>query len=65
MAAINAELIKTERGKLEKAGMTFTNLSPDEAKRWHVMANESRFEALSTKITPEQMSKIKSLIVRN
>ena len=65
MAAVNAELIKTERGKLEKAGMTFTSLSPDEAKKWHVMANESRFEALSTKITPEQMGKIKSLIVRN
>ena len=29
------------------------------------MANESRFEALSSKISPEQMSKIKSLIVRN
>ena len=65
MAAVNAELIKTERGKLEKAGMTFTNLSSDEAKKWHDMANESRFDALSTKITPEQMSKIKSLITRN
>jgi hypothetical protein len=28
------------------------------------MANESRFDALSSKITPEQMAKIKSLIVR-
>ena len=64
MAAVDAELIATERGKLEKAGMTFTNLSPDEAKKWHDMANESRFEALSSKISPEQMSKIKSLIVR-
>jgi TRAP-type C4-dicarboxylate transport system substrate-binding protein len=64
LAAVDAELIATERGKLEKAGMTFTNLSADEAKKWHDMANESRFDALSSKITPEQMSKIKSLIVR-
>jgi TRAP-type transport system periplasmic protein len=65
MAAIDADLIATERGKLETAGMTFTHLSPDEAKKWHDMANESRFDALSSKVSPEQMSKIKSLIVRN
>ena len=65
MAAIDADLIATERGKLESAGMTFTHLSPDEAKKWHDMANESRFDALSSKVSPEQMSKIKSLIVRN
>jgi TRAP-type transport system periplasmic protein len=65
MAKMDADLIATERGKLEKAGMTFTNLSPDEAKKWHDMANESRFDALSSKISPEQMAKIKSLIVRN
>jgi hypothetical protein len=45
--------------------MTFTHLSPDEAKRWHDMANESRFDALSGKISLDQMSRIKSLIVRN
>jgi TRAP-type transport system periplasmic protein len=65
MAAIDADLIATERGKLETAGMTFTHLSPDEAKKWHDMANESRFDALSSKVSPEQLSKIKSLIVRN
>jgi TRAP-type C4-dicarboxylate transport system substrate-binding protein len=65
MAKLDADLIAAERGKLEKAGMTFTNLSPDEAKKWHDMANESRFDALSSKMSPEQMSKIKSLIVRN
>ena len=65
MAAVDADLIATERAKLEKAGMTFTHLSPEEAKQWHDMANESRFDALSSKIRPEQMSKIKSLIVRN
>jgi TRAP-type C4-dicarboxylate transport system substrate-binding protein len=64
MAAVDAELIAAERAKLEKAGMTFTHLTPDEAKKWHDMANESRFEALSSKIAPEQMAKIKSLIVR-
>ncbi len=65
MAAVDADLIAAERAKLEKAGMTFTHLSPEEAKKWHDMANESRFEALSSKIAPEQMAKIKSLIVRN
>ena len=65
MAAVDADLIATERRKLETAGMTFTHLSPDEAKKWHDMANESRFDALSSKVSPEQMSKIKSLIVRN
>lgn len=65
MAAIDADLIATERGKLERAGMTFTHLSPDEGKQWHDMANESRFDALSSKISPEQMTRIKSLIARN
>jgi TRAP-type transport system periplasmic protein len=64
MAAVDGELIGAERAKLEKAGMTFTHLPPDEAKKWHDMANESRFEALSSKIAPEQMARIKSLIVR-
>ncbi len=64
MAALNAQLIATERGKLEKAGMTFTNLSKEEAKQWHDMANQSRFDALTSKMSPEQMAKIKSLIVR-
>src|SRR5262245_3884130 len=65
MAAIDADLIATERGKLGRAGMTFTHLLPEEAKKWHDMANESRFDALIGKISPEQMSRIKSLIVRN
>ena len=64
MASVIAQLIAAERGKLEKAGMTFTNLSKEEAKQWHDMANASRFDALSSKISPDQMAKIKSLIVR-
>jgi TRAP-type C4-dicarboxylate transport system substrate-binding protein len=65
LAALDAELIAQERAKLEKAGMTFTHLSPEEAKQWHVTANEASFERLSSKISPEQMSRIKSLITRN
>jgi TRAP-type C4-dicarboxylate transport system substrate-binding protein len=65
LAADDAALIAKERARLEGAGMTFTHLSPEEAKQWHVMANESRFNALSSKISPEQMQKIKSLITRN
>ena len=64
MAGLNAQLIATERAKLEKAGMTFTNLSKEEAKQWHDMANQSRFDALAPKMSPDQMAKIKSLIVR-
>ena len=45
--------------------MTFTHLSPEEAKQWREMANEFRFEALGGKINPEQMSKIKTLIFRH
>ena len=29
----------------------------EEAKQWHDMANESRFDASSTKISPEQMAR--------
>lgn len=64
MAAVDADLIATEREKLTKAGMTFTNLSAAEAKTWHDVANESRFQALSSKIPADEMAKIKSLIVR-
>jgi TRAP-type transport system periplasmic protein len=64
MGPVIAQLVASERAKLEKAGMTFTNLSKEEAKQWHDMANASRFDALSSKISSEQMAKIKSLIVR-
>lgn len=64
MAKVDADLIAAEKGKLEKDGMTITHLSPDEAKQWHIMANEVKFDVLSAKIKPEEMAKIKSLIVR-
>jgi TRAP-type C4-dicarboxylate transport system substrate-binding protein len=65
LAAVNAELIAQERGKLERAGMTFTHLSAEEARQWHVMANEARLDPLGRKISPEEMSRIRSLITRN
>jgi TRAP-type C4-dicarboxylate transport system substrate-binding protein len=64
MAKVDAGLIASEKAKLEKDGMTFTHLPPDEAKRWHLMANEIKFDVLSAKNKPEEMAKIKSLIVR-
>lgn len=65
MAKADAELIATEKAKLEKAGMMFTHLPPDEVKQWHTLAKTSKFDALGVKISPEEMTTIKSLIVRN
>lgn len=64
MPRVLGDMKSTERGKLEKAGMTFVNLSPAEAKTWRRLANDSRFEALSPRIDPAVMAKIKSMIVR-
>jgi TRAP-type C4-dicarboxylate transport system substrate-binding protein len=64
MGQIEAGLIGKERARLEAAGMRFTHLPPDEAKQWHIMANESRFQALSSKLGPEQTNKIRALITR-
>lgn len=64
MPKVLGDMKSTERGKLEKAGMTFVNLSPAEAKTWRRLANDTRFEALSTRIDPAAMAKIKSMIVR-
>lgn len=65
MAGIEAKLIGEEKAKLEKAGMTFTHLPPDEAKQWRKMANDSRFDALASKLGPEQTAKIRALISRD
>jgi TRAP-type transport system periplasmic protein len=64
MVALNDELIAKERTKLEGAGMTFTHLPPDQAKQWRTMANETHFQVLSARMSPEQISRIKALIVR-
>jgi TRAP-type C4-dicarboxylate transport system substrate-binding protein len=65
IAKINADLISKEKERLEKAGMTFTHLSPDEAKQWRKMANDTRFEVLSNKIGPEKTATIRALISRD
>ena len=64
MPRLIGELKTKERAKLEGAGMTFTSLPPDEAKKWRRMANESRFNALAPRLGPDQAAKIKSMIVR-
>lgn len=64
MAKIEAKLIAAEKARLKKAGMIFTHLPPDEAKQWHIMAKETKFDALKSRINPEEMAKIKSLIIR-
>ena len=61
---IVGDLKTKEQAKLEKAGMTFTHLSPEEARQWKRLANDSRFNALAPKITPETMATIKKMIVR-
>jgi len=64
MGKIVEDMKAAEQAKLEKAGMIFTHLSPEEAKKWRRMANDTRFNALADKISPDQMARIKSMIVR-
>jgi TRAP-type transport system periplasmic protein len=64
MPGLMADLKAKERTKLEKAGMTFVNLSPEEAKKWRRLANDSRFNAISAKMDPAVLAKIKSIIVK-
>lgn len=64
MPKVLADLKAKETAKLEKAGMTFVHLSPDEAKTWRRLANDSRFNAISPKIDPAVLTKIKSIIVK-
>lgn len=65
MAGIVQKAKEKEMERLKKAGMQFINLSPDEAKKWRKLANESRFTALKGKIPDEQIAKIKAMIVRD
>ncbi len=57
-----AELMKVERGKLEKSGLTFVHLAPDEAKTWRQLANESRWKVLEARIPAEQAAKYRKLL---
>jgi TRAP-type C4-dicarboxylate transport system substrate-binding protein len=65
MAGIVQKAKEKEMERLKKAGMQFINLSPDEAKKWRKLANESRFNALKGKLPDERIAKIKSMIVRD
>ena len=64
MPKIVDQLKAKERQQLEKAGMVFVHLSPEEAKEWRRLANESRFNALQPTMSPESFTRIKSMIVR-
>ncbi|WP_414476474.1 TRAP transporter substrate-binding protein DctP [Microvirga sp. M2] len=64
MPGIIADMIKTERGKLEAEGMVFTHLSPEEVKEFRQMANDSRWEVLATKLDPARLEKIKGMITK-
>ena len=64
MPKVVADLKDKERARLEKAGMTFVNLSPEEARRWRRLANDTRFAALQPRIAPDSFAKIKQMIVR-
>lgn len=62
MADVVAEMAAQERARLSEAGMTFTNLPPDEAERFRRMAAESRFEVLEELLGAERVAEIKALI---
>jgi TRAP-type transport system periplasmic protein len=64
MPKVLADMKAKETAKLEKAGMVFVHLSPDEANKWRRLANDSRFNAISPKIDPAVLAKIKSIIVK-
>lgn len=61
VAALKAE----ERGKLEAAGMTFTELPPDDAKQWAKISSETRFDDIKDRMSAERLETIKTMIVRD
>ena len=65
MAQIVGDLKAKERKRLEQGGMTFVNLSREEARKWRRLANDSRFDALAKHMDPAVMAKIKAMIVRD
>ncbi|MCT8974139.1 TRAP transporter substrate-binding protein DctP [Microbaculum marinisediminis] len=64
MADIVAKMAEEERKRLAEAGMTFTNLPPEEAEQFRQMATESRFEVLEEILGADRVAEIKALIVR-
>lgn len=65
MAGLVAELQAEERKKLEAAGVTFTSLPADDATKWARISIDERFKDFEDKLPPEQMDRIKSMIVRH
>ena len=63
MAGIVAEMKTQERKKLEEAGITFTKLSDEEAKEWERLSVDVRFDDLKDKLPPEQLAKIKTMLM--
>ena len=53
-----------EMARLKKAGMTFTHLPKSELAQWNQVADNSLFDGLKGKLKPEEMAKIKKLILR-
>ena len=64
MPGVVQRLKAEETAKLQKAGMEFTHLSPEEAKKWRRLANDTHFDMLAPKISADEMAKIKAMIVR-
>ena len=64
MSSLVDQLKEKEVARLKKAGMEFIHLPSDEAKRWRRLANQTRFDALGSRVPADQMAKIKSMIVR-
>lgn len=63
MAEIVQAMKAEEREKLEAAGVTFTKLPDDEAQEWDRLSVDIRFDDLTDKLPPEQLAKIKSILL--
>ncbi|HUT48829.1 MAG TPA: TRAP transporter substrate-binding protein DctP [Alphaproteobacteria bacterium] len=64
MAAMASELKAAERKRLEAKGVKFNNLPAAEAEKFKVMANDSRWTFLKTKIKADRFAKIEKMIRR-
>lgn len=64
MAAMADELKAAERKRLEAKGVKFTSLPAAEAEKFKVMANDSRWTFLKTKIKADRFAKIEKMIRR-
>jgi len=62
MAKMAAGLKSEERDRLEGNGMEFTSLSAEEAEKFRVMANDSRWSAIKDKLSPEAFDTLTGMI---